>query len=266
MGQKRKMDKFDIVIIAGQSNAEGFGVGKITEEYVENPKIIQLEQPFEAEHTPERVIVTFGKDPVFSIASEKIGDNGKIGNLALSFAKSYVDNGLLKENRKLLIVRFGIGGTGFKKGNWGLTGEVYLKMMELIGYALSMNRENKLVAFLWHQGEHDAFEKNDPDVFEEQLYTMITSVRERYQNPSLPFITGDFVQDWKNKNLSDCQPIVDKIQAVVKRVADSAFIETNGLLSNDEKNANGDDIHFCRESLYELGKRYFQAFLAIVKE
>lgn len=134
-------------------------------------------------------MVTFIGKPVFSVAEEKCANNGKIGYFALSFAKKYVNSGLLKADRKLLIVRFGIGGTGFKK--------------------------------------------------------------------------GDFVQDWKNKNLSDCTPITEKIKSVIKRIGNAAFVETDGLLSNDEKNANADDIHFCREALYELGERYFQAFLEI---
>lgn len=127
-----------------------------------------------------------------------------------------------------------------------------------------MNKENRLTTFLWHQGEHDAFEKNDPDIFEKQLYDMITSVRNRYNTPTLPFVAGDFVQDWKNKNLLDCTPIMEKIRNVIKRVGNAAFVETDGLLSNDEKNTNGDDIHFCRESLYELGKRYFEKYSELV--
>lgn len=258
------MDKFDIIVIAGQSNAEGYGVGEVQDEYIPTPAIWQLEQPLTAEHKPETVVVTFIGQPVLSIAKEKSTNNGKIGNLALSFAKKYLDSGLLKADRKLLIVRFGIGGTGFKKGHWGLKDAVYLKLLETIDYTLSMNKENRLTAFLWHQGEHDAFEKNDPDIFEKQLYDMITSVRNRYNTPTLPFIAGDFVQDWKNKNLSDCKPIMEKIRSVIKRIGNAAFVETDGLLSNDEKNANGDDIHFCRESLYELGKRYFEKYSELV--
>lgn len=258
------MDKFDIIVIAGQSNAEGYGVGEVQDEYIPTPAIWQLEQPLTAEHKPEMVVFTFIGKPVLSIAEEKCVNNWKIGNLALSFAKKYVDSGLLKADRKLLIVRFGIGGTGFKKGYWGLKDSVYLKLIETIDYTLSMNKENRLTTFLWHQGEHDAFEKNDPDIFEKQLYDMITSVRNRYNTPTLPFVAGDFVQDWKNKNLLDCTPIMEKIRNVIKRVGNAAFVETDGLLSNDEKNTNGDDIHFCRESLYELGKRYFEKYSELV--
>lgn len=260
------MDAFDIIVVAGQSNAQGCGVGEEYNEYLPTSAVWQLEQPLTAEHKPETVVVNFIGKPVLSVAEEKRENNCKIGNFAFSFAREYVDGGLLKKDRKLLIIRFGIGGTGFKKGQWGLNDQVYLKMLETIDYALSMNTENRLTAFLWHQGEHDAFEKNDPDVFEKQLYDMIMSVRARYSVPTLPFIAGDFVQDWKKKNLTDCIPIVDKIKNVINQIGNSAFVETAGLQSNDEKNANGDDIHFCREALYELGERYFHAFLSIVGE
>lgn len=92
---------------------------------------------------------------------------------------------------------------------------------------------------------------------------MINDVRSRYHTPNLPFIADDFVADWKGKNIDSCLPIVDKIKQVTKSVGMGAFVETSDLLSNDQANHNGDDIHFCRSALYELGKRYFDAFKAL---
>ena len=43
----------------------------------------------------------------------------------------------------------------------------------------------------------------------------------------------------------------------------AAFVETADLPSNNQKTGNGDDIHFCRESLHVLGQRYFEKFLAL---
>ena len=166
--------------------------------------------------------------------------------------------GLLKEDRALLIVRGVIGGTGFKKGHWGLQDEIYLKMLEMTDYALQFNPENRVVAFLWHQGEHDAFEGNPPEQYRKQLTDMLDDVRSRYGKMS--FIAGDFVNEWKSKNLSICEPIVDVIRQVVKEIANAGFVETADLISNNQKTGNGDDIHFCRESLHELGYRYFAAW------
>lgn len=167
----------------------------------------------------------------------------------------------MKDGRKLLIVRAAVGGSGFKKGHWGLENILHKKMIELVNYALSLNPENKVVAFLWHQGEHDAFEGNTPEVYHKQLTEMVSDVRARYGN--MPFIAGDFVNEWKSKNIESCAPIIDVIRQVICEMGNAAFVETADLPSNNQKICNGDDIHFCRQSLHELGKRYFEAYCGL---
>lgn len=254
--------EFDIIIQAGQSNAEGMGLGETENGYVPNDKVYYLTAERKVEHTPERVIVEFADAPFsINIAEERKSDNTPIGDFSLFFARKYIESGLLKNGRKLLIVRAAIGGTGFKKGNWGINDLLYKKMIEMTDYALSLNKNNRIVAFLWHQGEHDAFEGNEPNVFEQQLFTLVTSVRERYGK--MPFVAGDFVPEWKQKNLAICEPIVEKIQKVVKDIGNGAFVNTSDLLSNNEKIGNEDDIHFCRASLLTLGERYFCEFIKL---
>ena len=67
-----------------------------------------------------------------------------------------IESGKLKPGRKLLIIRAAIGGTGFSDERWGMTDDLYLRMIEMIKTALELNSKNKLAAFLWHQGETDA--------------------------------------------------------------------------------------------------------------
>ena len=43
-----------------------------------------------------------------------------------------------------------------------------------------------------------------------------------------------------------------------------AFLETFDLPFNHQKTGSGDNLHFSRESLYELGRRYFKAFTEII--
>ena len=45
----------------------------------------------------------------------------------------------------------------------------------------------------------------------------------------------------------------------------AAFVETDGLLSNAQKFGGTDNIHFCRDALNLLGRRYFAAFASLVK-
>ena len=264
-------ERFDIVIQAGQSNAEGCGKGPLREkEYEVDEDILHLNADFTVKEGIVgdiwKLVLNYGEKPLrIDVAKERINDGGEIvADFSLTFAKAYKDAGYLKDGRKLLVLRCGVGGTGFKKRYWGPNDEVYLKMIEMIDYALSLNKENRLVAFLWHQGEHDAFEGNDPCVYEQQLENMLNSVRERYSVPRLPFITADFVNEWESENIDICAPIVEKIKAVTYR-AGGEFVETSDLLSNNQKIANGDGIHFCRQSIYELGRRYFRAFEKLVK-
>ena len=258
-------EKYDIIIEGGQSNADGSGIGPVENEYVPTSQILYLNAIKSVDLDENGLHIEYTDVP-FTInkAEELVVDGNRRGDLALSFATDYIKKGFLSADRKILIVRAAIGGTGFYKGHWGLRDKVYLKMLELIDYALQLNSENKVVAFLWHQGEHDAFEGNAPNVYHTQLSDMLHDVRARYG--IMPFIAGDFVHDWKNKNLQACAPIVQVIRNVVNENKKSAFIETDGLLSNDQKIGNKDELHFCREALYELGHRYFNGFFELINQ
>jgi hypothetical protein len=256
------LTEFDIIIQAGQSNAEGVGTGETENEYLPNDNVYYLNAEKTAEIIDDNLIVTYADKPfLIEVAAERQVEDRIISDFSLFFARKYVENGLLKDGRKLLIIRAGVGGTGFKKGFWGVNDALYKKMIEMVDYALSLNKNNRIVGLLWHQGEHDAFEKNDPNVFEGQLLTMLTSVRARYGE--MPVIAGDFVREWKQKNIELCEPIIEKIKKVLKEIGVSAFVETGDLPSNNEKTGNGDDIHFCRDSLRILGERYFEKFKTI---
>ena len=170
----------------------------------------------------------------------------------MSFVREYQNRGYLAEDRKLLILRAAVGGTGFLDNHWKLTDDLYLRMMEMIRTALSLNPENRLVAFLWHQGETDATNHASFDV--------------HYNH--LPFVAGDFVQHWKNDNIEICIPVVEAIHAVCRDIKCGAFVETEGLLSNAQELHRDplgwyDPIHFSRKAIYELGRRYFEAFVSV---
>ena len=258
------MDAYDIIIQGGQSNAEGSGIGPVKEKYLPSEDILYLDVEKTVQAPPEGVIVTYIDKPfIIRRAEERPWTGGEmLGDFSLTFAKRYVESGYLKPGRKLLIVRAAIGGTGFQKGNWGVQAPLHKKMLEMTDYALSLNSNNRVVGFLWHQGEHDAFEGNTPDNYYNQLFETVKSVRERYGN--IPFIAGDFVNEWKMLNLKICEPIIDVIKKVVHESGNAGFVENTNLLSNNQKIGNGDNIHFCREALYELGERYFEKYKELI--
>lgn len=256
-------EKFDIIIQAGQSNAEGSGIGDVEREYEPTEKVLYLLNEKKVELVENELKIEFFDKPfVIEVADKRCVENLVIGDFSLTFAEEYVKAGKLSEGRRLLIVRAAIGGTGFYKKQWGLEFFLYKKMREMVDYALGLNAENRVVAMLWHQGEHEAAEGNEPAVYKAQLTDQFEDVRQRYGR-DFPIVAGDFCYEWKGKYMNVCKPITDVICEVLEKDGRAAFVETEDLLSNNQKTGNGDDIHFCRESLMTLGRRYYKAFTQI---
>ena len=238
-------EAFDIIIQGGQSNSEGCGIGPVNHPYEPRPDILVMDNTFK-----------------ISILQEKVWENNTVGNFVQTFAEDYINNGKLEDGRKLLILMAAVGGTGFYDNRWGMKDDLFLKMTEMIKKALALNPANRTVTFLWHQGETDT---GNPvrDIHYKNLTTLVKSIRQTAKNENLPFIAGDFVQQWKQNNLEICIPIVTAIKDVCKDIGNAAFVESDGLTSNDEVLGNGDDIHFSREALYKMGHRYYDAHCRI---
>jgi hypothetical protein len=199
-------------------------------------------------------------DKSISIADERVWEDKKVNDFSLSFAKEYMRKKKLKEGRKILVLRAAVGGTGWADKRWGMTDDLYLNMMEMIKTALGLNPENKLAAFLWHQGETDAGMSASRELHYNNLKTLVSSVRTVYNRPDLPFVAGDFVNEWKSANLSICEPVIAAIKDVCKNIGRAAFADTSDLESNSQATGSTDTIHFSREALYLLGLRYFEIF------
>ena len=246
-------EKFDIIIQAGQSNSEGYGFG-----------------PTDAPYQPDGRVWYLNQDGTITLAAEKAINNGIQSNFSLSFVREYLNAGMLPEDRKLLIIRSAVGGTGFLDNRWKPCDDLFLQMMEMTRTALALNPENRLIALLWHQGETDAGHRATYEQHYNHLSTLLRLVRETYNTPDLPFVAGDFVADWKGKNIEVCIPVVDAIRAVCAECGNGRFVETADLKSNLQEGIEhplgwADDIHFSRRSIYELGRRYYRAFCEITE-
>ena len=252
------MEKYDIFIQAGQSNADGYGHGPAEFPYVPDERIL-----YYTAGTPEACDYYPKSDCSVQLAAERpkegAGPEDMLGDFSLSFAQKYVEAGLLAPDRKVLIVRTAVGGTGFLKHYWQVGDPLYVRMLQMTDAALGMNPENRLMGLLWHQGEHEAAFNNDPKVYHDQLRDVVESTRQHYVKPDLPFICAGFCDEWAQNNQPASDIIMDVIHSVAKECG-GVYIETADLRSNNQKFGSGDEIHFCREDLQELGRRYFSAY------
>lgn len=276
MFEEYKNQKFDIVVIMGQSNASGSGLGKKEDAYKPNPDIFTLNNSYTAEvkgtgYGNEYLDMKFSDDYYIEVAreDEKEGDLGYKGNLAYSFCEEYYKNDLEKD-RKILIVKAAIGGTGFSKNHWGVGDVLYERTIKLTRMALDLNPQNRLVAFLWHQGEHDTFENahfNDKeryDFYYAKLSAMLKGLRKEFG--LVPFIAAGFTKYWINDYKNQCKAVYDATEKVFAENQDCAFIkDTLDLRCNNDILGNKDIVHFCKKDLYELGRRYYKTWKNMVK-
>ena len=269
---------YDIIILAGQSNAEGNGIRTAEDREIINENVYQLvdknpARVYENEKGETILDIKMPTETVLEIAHDrKVGENRYIGDLSKSFAEKYIENGFLDEDRNLLIVKAAIGGTGFAKKQWGVGNPLSDRLFIMVDKALSLNKDNRIVAFLWHQGEHDAFENADftaqerYEFYYKNFTEQIKAIRERYKEYDFPVITGEFVNDWADKNKTQCDAVEQATKDACLKIGNAATVSSEGLLSNDQKIHNGDDIHFCGASLYELGVRYYNQFKNLKKK
>ncbi len=263
--------KLDIIVLAGQSNAEGYGLGPCENEYKPTPMILAMRDTDNQgyvvnEKTKGTFNITMPRDYLIGLAEERCSTSGKIGNLGVYFARKYLEN--IESDRRVLLIQCAVGATGFAKGNWGLGSVLYERMVEMCSLALGMNSENRLVAVLWHQGEHDAiFRPNLTDEERERthyndLSGMLNDFRARFG--ICPFIMGGFTDDWRN-SWDKSRVIMSAEESIVSSFPTVGFVNAEGLKTNNGELGNGDLFHFSRNSLYMLGERYYDVYELLSK-
>lgn len=261
-------EKYDIIVLAGQSNAEGQGQGEVTEEYVPDERIHFMKDAFNAHFvTTDDVSVLHYDWPAptsVSVADERIKDNVKMGCFALQFAQKYVAE-YLEDGRKVLIVNANFGGTGFHRPEWGVGNIMHERMVAMTNEALSYNPENKVVAILWSQGEHDAFEDGDWDTerryltHKENLTATFADFYARTGCQDAPIIACGFTETY-------CESVPEASEAVLKAMVEciaevnGGFVDTKGLTSNAQVLGNDDIYHYSREALHILGGKLFDKY------
>lgn len=240
---KLKNTHFDVIVCMGQSNCKGYGKGDKDLAY-----------------SPDEDILLFC-DNKLSVAKERRSSLFDYrGVFPLYFCQLYKEK-LLQENSKILLVQCAVGGTSFSDNRWGLGNDLYENAVNATMQVLNSLPYAKLRCAIWHQGETDAENSVSSQYYYEKLSSLIDDFRKRTNSPLLPFIAGDYVPEWKNT----C-PCSFKISNATKQVINDkqkcAYVESDGLKGNDYP----DHIHFCRKSLKEFGKRYFDKYLQLISD
>ena len=267
---------FDIVVVAGQSNAEGYGVS-----FDNKPLIIadayeiidknKYGMRLKEDGSYDSLDFVYPVETIIRELQERSVNKIYNSDLSLSFVEEYKKSKFYSPERKVLVIKTGYGGSGFAFNQHGVGNPLYKRMIDMINVGLSLNKNNRIVAFLWHQGEHDAFE-NAWFTYEERyeyyysnLLKEFLGVREEYKQFDFPIITGGLCRDWKKRYMIESEAIEKATIDVCEKIGNAKFVQTSDLPSNEEVIHNGDLDHFCKESILSLGRRYFEAFASLKK-
>lgn len=238
----------DVILVAGQSNAEGYGRG-------------------DAQHLYQPHLPVFGYNGQggITLARDKKYGRGRGANRAASFAtyfaEEYVKHGCLKSGRAVLVLNAAVGGTGFSDHRWGAGEDLSERFYFLMDKILHKDAQNRLISVLWHQGETDSNHHMPEQQYYENLKLFIDTVRQKADNAGLPFISGNMSPSWMHENPYSFQ-IAEAQRRLMIRTPYCAFVESEGL----DGNPRPDHIHFSRKSCAKLGKRYFEQYLAIMQK
>ena len=265
---------FDIVVVAGQSNAEGYGVSHESEPLVISNayEIIDKNKygmKLKEDGSYDSLDFVYPVEVVIRELQERSVDGIYNSDLSLSFVEEYKKSKFYSPERKILVIKTGYGGSGFAFDQHGVGNPLYIRMIDMINIGLSLNNNNRIVAFLWHQGEHDAFEnawfsyEERYEYYYSNLLNEFLGVREEYKQFDFPIITGGLCRDWKKRYMIESEAIEKATIDVCEKIGNAKFVQTSDLPSNEEIIHNGDLDHFCKESILSLGKRYFEAFASL---
>ncbi len=171
--------------------------------------------------------------------------------LAESFAEAYVK----KYGVDIGLIPCADGGTELD-----LWQEGSLLYDNAVNNARLAMRTSKIVGILWHQGEADST-KEFASTYKERFEKMISAMQ-RDLGIDVPVIIGglgDFLADYGDGRLKEYYLINNALKEIAKDNDNIAFVSAENLKSNP------DNLHFCSESLYEFGLRYFAEFDRLYK-
>lgn len=305
---------YDIIVVAGQSNSVGQGRGSFTDpdaDTATDSRIVQLSRGGNgitsasggsACSTVDKVLTSIGKliGGTLYDGLQHWGAHCRTASLGfgLSFARAYVREELAP-GRKVLIVPAGYGGTsivqwqpGADKMDPGNTNNLYQDMKQRVQAALAQPGDNRVVAFLWSQGESDALSMSGTGLgkypgmtqpqFVANLENLFSAVRADVPAAKpFPILTTRLAPNWSQWTTCNTDGTVrryidiatgkslanDAISSVAGegRFAPAAAIDSTGLGNENDVcdqviPGNMANPHFDAAAQVTLGKRFLASW------
>ena len=122
----------------------------------------------------------------------------------------------------------------------------------------------EIVGILWHQGESDSTTKERAEAYHDQFMTMLSALKKEIglsdDVPVLIGELGEYIKDYKEGKLAYFEDVNATLRQITEELPVSAFVSARGLT------CKYDGIHFNSASYREFGKRYFEAYRAMIEK
>jgi len=132
-------------------------------------------------------------------------------------------------------------------------GDLYDRLMLKVNAAIGSNKI-QTVTFVWMQGEHDAHEKND-NVYKESLLGLVKQLSDDMKRDDVNYVIGRLSRFRADENWEGVRKAQVEAAAASPR---GAWVDT------DDVDING--IHYTTEGYKDLGKRFAEKAIALIKK
>jgi hypothetical protein len=240
----------DVIVVLGQSNAAGCGVGWTLSDAFPRLGVWEL-RPLRG----RRRLVP---------AVDRPGRYGRTKSGCISFDRTFAILYRGATGRQVTVVNASVGQAGFVP-DAGQTWDpadttaprnLYREAVTTIREALA-RLDGNFIAVLWHQGEHDVGKLSEAE-YAARLDAVIVGLRGEFG--STPFLVGQMVPEWIASKGEAGAAIDAAHRHTPDRQPATAFVET------PLKSHNLDGIHINAPGQRELGRRYFAAWQSLTDD
>ncbi|PPF50886.1 hypothetical protein C5B94_15050 [Clavibacter michiganensis] len=243
---------YDVVVVLGQSNAQGVGTGWDPAVDVSVPGLDQLA----GSGTRAGQIVP-AKDSLSHVTTwtttggvQSVGPGMQLGRRLLADARP---------GRKVLIVpaamastsMTGDGSYAWNPADTRSRVNLFTRALGQIDQALAQDPDNRLVAVVWAQGESDAT-RTDAAGYQGMLLDLVDRLGARYGE--VPFLIGGMVPEWMNA--SPLRQAIDTAQQGMPALRSNvSYVPGAAGYSRAE-----DSIHYTAAGARAMGDKFFAAY------
>ena len=236
-----RRENFHLFLLAGQSNMAGRGE-VAAEDRTPHPRVLMLSRAgtwvpaVEPMHFDKPAIVGVGPGRAFGVAVAEAMPGVTVGLIPAAVGGSPID--------------------AWMPGAYDAATQTH-PWDDAMARVARARQTGTLRGVLWHQGESDAT-SDRASTYPAKLQALVVRFRADLDAPALPFIAGQlgrFPQaPWDTWRVR----IDEAHRALPTSVPHTAFVRSDGL------HDKGDAVHFDAASARTLGRRYAEAYLAMI--